>query len=76
MVARVRLNKLDASSYTHAFNAIFSKTKEKHHTLAVGTTLKGIIADWSDTQLNGLRGAIGEESTSKVMKECQVSQRL
>ena len=72
MVARVRMNKLDATSYKYAFNAIFSKVKEKHPTFAVGRTLKGIIADWSDTQLQGLRGAIGEETTNNVMKGCQV----
>lgn len=66
------MNKLDATSYTHAFKAIFSKVKEKHPTFAVGTSLKGIIADWSDTQLNGLRGAIGEETVNKVVKGCQV----
>ena len=70
------MNKLDAASYTHAFNAIFRKMKEKHPTFGVGKTLKGIITDWSDTQLHGLRDAIGEEITSQVVKGCQVREKI
>ena len=62
------MNKLDATctSYTHVFKAIFSKVKEKDPTFVVGTPLKGIIADWSDTPLN--RGATGEETVNEVVK--------
>lgn len=70
------MNKLDATSYTHAFNAIFSKVKEVYPTFEVGKTLKGIIADWSDVQLQGLRRAIGEEKTDQVVKGCQVRTKI
>ena len=59
-------------AYAHAFDAVFSRVKELHPTFEVGKTLKGIIADWSDVQLQGLRKAIGEEKTSQVVKGCQV----
>ena len=52
------------------------KMKEKHPTFGVGKTLKGIITNWSDTQLHGLRDAIGEETTSQVVKGCQVRETI
>ncbi len=75
-MARVRMNKLDAPAYKQAFHAVFSQVKVAHPEFAVGDTLKGIIADWSDTQLKGLQSAVGEENANKVVKGCQVSQRI
>ena len=71
-MAQVRMNKLDASAYRHAFEAIFNQVKKNHPEFGVGKTLNGIIADWSDTQLQGLRAAVGEEEANKVVKGCQV----
>lgn len=73
VVARIRLNKLDAAAYTTCFNALFQKVKELHPDFVVGESLLGILADWSDTQIKGLEGAIGKETVTKVMKGCQVS---
>ena len=72
VVARVRMNKLDASAYSQAFQAIFGEVHKKHPAFGVGKTLKGIIADWSDTQLQGLQDAVGEERANNVVKGCQV----
>ena len=72
IVARVRLNKLDATAYSTCFSALFRKVKELHPEFDVGKMLQGILADWSDTQLKGLEDAIGEENVNKVMKGCQV----
>ena len=66
------MNKLDNLAYNQAFGAIFSKVKRDYPKFGVGKTLNGIIADWSDTQLQGLQGAIGEETANKVMKGCLV----
>ena len=68
----MRMDKLDAQAYKAAFDSIFTQVKKNHPKFGVGKTLKGIIADWSDTQMNGLRSAIGEESANKVAKGCQV----
>ena len=38
----------------------------------MGKTFKGIITDWSDTQVNGLELAIGKHTTAMVTKGCQV----
>lgn len=72
VVARVRLNQLDAMAYKAAFEAIFTCVKERHPSFSVGRTLKAIIADWSDTQLCGLKLAVGDETANKVVKGCQV----
>ena len=72
IVARVRLNKLDATAYSTCFSALCGKVKELHPEFGVGKTLQSILADWSDTQLKGLEGAIGEENVNKVMEGCQV----
>ena len=66
------MNKLDVQAYKHAFDAIFNQVKKSHPEFGVGKTLKGIIADWSDVQLQGLQAAIGEETANKVIKGCQV----
>lgn len=72
MVARVRMNKLDAAAYTSAFQAIFNCVKKNCPGFGVGKTLKCIVADWSDAQIRGLQGAIGEEQADKMLKGCQV----
>ena len=54
-MARIRLNKLDAVAYATCFGALFQKVKELHPDFVVGETLVGILADWSDTQVKGLK---------------------
>ena len=74
VVARVRMSKLDAQAYEAAFNSIFSHVKKNHPGFRVGKSLKGIIADWSDTQISGLKSAIGEETANSVVKGCHYSE--
>ncbi len=73
VVARVRMDKLDAPAYTAVFRAIFSSVKSEYSDFEVGKTLKGIVADWSDTQLLGLSNAVGKDVADNVMKGCQVN---
>lgn len=44
------MNKLNAEAYCQAFQAIFTQVKAVKPDFEVGKSLKGIIADWSDTQ--------------------------
>lgn len=67
------MNKLDAAAYTCAFKAIFECAKKSCPNFGVGKSLNGVIADWSDAQLQGLQGAIGEDLANKMMKGCQAS---
>ena len=76
VVARVWLNRLDAVAYTTCFTVLFHKVQELCPTFVIGESLIGIIADWSDTQIKGLEGAIGKEIVAKVMKGCQVSYQV
>ena len=66
------MNKLDAAAYAAAFQAIFDCVKKSCPHFGVGKTLKGIITDWSDAQICGLKAAIGEDNTNKLVKGCQV----
>ena len=72
VVARVRMNKLDAMAYSSAFQAIFDSVKTSCPHFGIGKTLEGIITDWSDAQLHGLQAALGEELANCVIKGCQV----
>ena len=38
----------------------------------VGTTLRGIVIDWSDAEANGLRKAVGDIVANRLLKGCQV----
>lgn len=72
VVARVRLDSLDAQAYAACFNAVFICVKKNHPLFEVGKTLCGIILDWSDHQLKGLEQAVGKDVAGKVVKGCQV----
>ena len=72
VVARVCMTKLDANAYGQAFQAIFSSVQQDHPGFSVGNTLLGVNVDWSDAQVKGLKKAIGESLTEKVLKGCQV----
>ena len=62
------MNRLDASAY---FEATFNEVKKKHPNFGVGKTLKGIVADWSDTQL-----ATGSSSCNWGRRSKQCDERL
>ena len=66
------MDRLDAKAYQQAFSAVFDEVKKDYPEFAVGKTLMGVITDWSDAQLNGLIGAVGEEVASRVVKGCKV----
>jgi len=72
VVARVRLNRLDAHAYGQCFRATFDQVTEDHPTFQPGTTLTGIIADWSEQQITGLEMVLGKPTASSILKGCQV----
>lgn len=61
------MNKLDASAYRHAFYTTFNEVKKKYPNFGVGKMLKEIVADWLDTQLQGLPGATGEKEAKLIV---------
>lgn len=72
VVSRVQMNHLDANAYAQCFKLIFEQTCEDHPSFKVGESLTGIIADWSDQQINGLKMVIGKSKAESILKGCQV----
>ena len=69
---RVQMNKLTKEVYRHAFQDILTTAKSDCPDFTVGETLKAIIMDWSDQQLQGLEEAVGRDTAAAVIKGCQV----
>lgn len=72
VVARVHLETLTAEAYAICFKTIFATVKKSHPEFAVGDSLKGVVVDWSDTQMAGLEAAVGKETASLIAKGCKV----
>lgn len=67
------MNKLNAEAYCQAFQAIFTQVKAVKPDFEVGKSLKGNIADWSDTQYKGLEMAVVAGLAGDIVKGCQVN---
>ena len=70
-VTRVHPETLTAETYAICFKAIFTTVKN-HPKFEVGDSLKGVVVDWSDTQMAGLEAAVGKETASLIAKGCKV----
>ena len=69
VIGRLRLNTQDANAYSLAFNKIFSRSNSN---FKLGDTLIAIVTDWSDSEINGLKKAIGNDVAEKLLKGCTV----
>ena len=65
VIGRLRLNTQDANAYSLAFNKIFSRSNSN---FKLGDTLIAIVTDWSDSEINGLKKAIGNDVAEKFIK--------
>ena len=65
VVACVRLNHINTDAYAQCFEAVFQQVSEDHPTFKVVT---GIIADWSDQQVNGLAKTVGKSTADNILK--------
>ena len=72
VVSRVRMNKQDASAYSLAYSKTFSRCKSSNSTFKLGTSLLGVVVDWSDAEIKGLGNAIGKELAITLLKGCKV----
>jgi len=68
VVARLRLDKQDSFAYGLAFKKLFDKCKSSCGNFELGSTLMGVVTDWSDAEINGLRMAVGKETAEKLLK--------
>ena len=41
-------------------------------TFELGSTLQGVVTDWSDAEINGLKMAVGKRTAEKLLKGCKV----
>ena len=54
------MDKQDRKAYAVAFNKTFQKCQPDHPTeFELWKTLKGVVVDWSDAEINGLGQAVG-----------------
>ena len=67
-VARVYLDKITAEALATVLREMFDQVKLDHSNFIVGETLKGILVDWSDTQLKALRVVLGDKIVDNVTK--------
>ena len=72
VIGGLRLNKQNASAYRLAFKKVFGKCSTSKSSLKLGETLIGIVTDWSDAQINGLKKAIGKDAAERLLKGCSV----
>ena len=72
VVARVWLDKQCSSAYALGFKKLFEQCKVADQNFRVGETLQGIITDWSDAEIKGLKNVIGEGIAMKLLKGCKV----
>ena len=71
VIARLRLDAQTASAYALAFK-VFEKCKRYNEDFELGSTLQGIITDWSDAEISRLKMAIGKDLAEKLLKGCKV----
>ena len=72
VVGRVRLDKQDSAAYRLAFTKFFETCKLHDRKFELNQTLVGIVTDWSDAEINGLKEAVGKKVAESLLKGCKV----
>ena len=72
VIARVRLSQQSAEAYALSFRKIIAKCKADCPEFEIGTTLLGIMIDWSDAEIKGLHLAVGKKQAEELLKGCKV----
>ena len=71
-MARIRLDTQKSDGYALCFKKIFDKCRNTNDDFELGSTLQGIVTDWSDAEINGLKIAVGKKTAEKLLKGCKV----
>ncbi len=61
IVRNIRVTKQTAEAYSVCFRLLFEQCTKECPEFKVGETLVGIVVDWSDSQANRLKLAVGED---------------
>jgi len=72
VVARVHLSHKNGIAHALAFSKMFKKCKSDHPSFQPTETLLGIVTDWSDSEINGLKISVGEAAAHQLLKGCKV----
>lgn len=72
VVGRVHLSHQNSSAYALAFSKIFTKCAKNHPQFQLGKSLLGIVTDWSDAEVNGLKKFAGDTIATQLLEGCKV----
>jgi len=72
VVARVHLSHQNGNAHALAFTKMFKKCKADHPNFQPNETLLGVVTDWSDAEINGLKSCVGEDEAMQLLKGCKV----
>ena len=72
VIARVRLNKQTSEAYRIAFSKMFGKCSSVCSDFQPGSSLLGVLIDWSVAEMNGLQRAVGKSVADELLKGCRV----
>ena len=54
------------------YTKLFDKCKNANENFELGLALQGIVTDWSDAEIRGLKIAAGKDTAEKLLKGCKV----
>lgn len=69
VVGRVRMDQQGADAYALAFRKLFIKWQSLHPQFKPGESLLGVVMDWCDAEISGLKKAVGDDVASKLLKD-------
>ena len=72
VVARIQLDVQNSAGYAQCFKKLFEKCKSSRTDFELGMTLQGMVIEWSDAEIKGLRSNVGKEMADKLLKGCKV----
>jgi len=72
IVGRVHLFHQISTAYVLAFSKLFLKCKNCYPIFELCKLLVGVITDWSDAQVNGLKKFAGDKVATQLLKGCRV----
>ena len=63
MVGRVRLDSQSSAGYALCYKKkLFEKCRSANENFELGQTLQGIVTDWSDAEIRGLKTVVGKKT--------------
>ena len=72
VVCCIRITKQTREAYAFCFKLMFDICKKDNPEFVVGKTLLGVVIDWSDSEAEGLKLAVGEKTANLLLKGCKV----